>query len=146
MEDIASTLPAGDEADVESEGGTILRNSKNGSLKDAKITPKSQSTSVSATEVLNKREGQENEGDDADEDDEDDDADEETYAVEKVLDHRIGKKQNVTRPKNHPSLSCMLILWSRVNWVSDIISNGLAMISHRTIRGKMRRIVRDQSN
>jgi hypothetical protein len=109
---------------------------------DVEGTTNPQSTSVSATEVLNREEGQENEEDDADDGDEDEDADEETYAIEKVLGHRIAKKRNVTRPKNHPSLSCMLILWSRVKWVSYIISNGLAMIAHR---GKMRRVVKDQS-
>jgi len=98
MQAISSTVPPGDEADVESEGGTVLRNS--GSSKDAKVTPKPQATSRKSSGELpnDKEEENGNENDDADEGGEDEDADEETFAVEKVLDHSITKKENVTPP------------------------------------------------
>ena len=88
----------GDEADVESEGGTINRKSKSQTPKNAKVTPKPESSSPSETPVENHNE----EDEESDKDDEDD---EETFAVEKVLKHRIGKKQSVTRSCLHTPLT-----------------------------------------
>ena len=76
----------GDEADVESEGGPIQRKSKSQTLKSAKVTTKLEPLSPGEAPVEDHEESGEN------------DEDEETFAVEKVLKHRIGKKQNVTRP------------------------------------------------
>jgi hypothetical protein len=45
--------------------------------------------------VVNVDDDEEKEDDEDDEEEEDDDGDEETFAVEKVLSHRIGKKTNV---------------------------------------------------
>ena len=88
----------GDEADVESEGGTIDRKSKSQTPKNAKVTPEPEPSSPSETPVKNHKE----EDEESDKDDEDD---EETFAVEKGLKHRIGKKQNVTRSFLHTPLT-----------------------------------------
>jgi len=45
--------------------------------------------------VVNVDDDEEKDDDEDDEEEEDDDGDEETFAVEKVLSHRIGKKTNV---------------------------------------------------
>jgi hypothetical protein len=79
----------GDEADVESEGGIIRRKSKSHTPKDALPTLKSEQTNrksngAPAVEILD------------DDEDAEEDGDEETFAVEKVLSHRIGKKSNVS--------------------------------------------------
>ena len=80
----------GDEADVESEGGTIHPKSKIHTPKDAIATPEPEkaigkSDGAEPVEIRN----------DDEDDDAEDEGDEETYAVEKVLSHRIGKKANV---------------------------------------------------
>lgn len=82
----------GDEADVESEGGTIHRKSKSQTPKSAKVTTKLEPFSPGEAPVEDHGDSGEND------EDEDENGDEETFAVEKVLKHRIGKKQNVTRP------------------------------------------------
>ena len=87
MEVDVPPVPPGDEADVESEGGTIRRKSDTGSPKGSKATPKSEMSAKSEPVVIP------DEVEEVDEDDED--ADEETFAVEKVLNHRIAKKSNV---------------------------------------------------
>jgi hypothetical protein len=78
----------GDEADVESEGSIIRRKSKSHTPKDALPTIKSEQTNRKSNgapqvEIL-------------DDDENAEDGDEETFAVEKVLSHRIGKKSNVS--------------------------------------------------
>jgi len=89
-------LGPGDEADVESEGGTILPKSKSHTPRDAVATPKPE-------QANGKRNGAPVEIVDDDEGDDDakEDGDEETFAVEKVLAHRIAKKSNVSA-----SLAC----------------------------------------
>jgi len=79
----------GHEADVESEGGKIRRKSKSHTPKDAIPTLKSERTNgkrngAPPVEILD------------DDDDAEEGGDEETFAVEKVLSHRIGKKSNVS--------------------------------------------------
>ena len=93
----------GDEADVESEGGTIHRKSRRQTSKNAKVTPKLEHSPPSKAPVEGRKE--EDEKSNEDDDDEDENGDEETFAVEKVLKHRIGKKQNVTRPCLHTPLT-----------------------------------------
>jgi len=94
----------GDEADVESEGGMIRSKSKSHTPKDAIATPKPEpeytngkSNAAPPVKIL----------DDDDDDDEDaeEDGDEETFAVEKVLSHRISKKLNVSA--SFVSFHCM---------------------------------------
>ena len=60
------------------------------------MTPKPEPPSPThvPVEVREERNEESNEGDE----NEEEDGDEETFAVQKVLKHRIGKKQNVTRP------------------------------------------------
>lgn len=81
----------GDEADVESEGGTIRPKSKSHTPKDAIATPKPEQSNGKSNsapvEILDDDEG---------DDDAEEDGDEETFAVEKVLGHRIAKKANVS--------------------------------------------------
>ena len=77
---------AGDEADIESEGATVRPKSKNHSSKDDKSGPKPHQPARSSPVEIS---------DENDEDDEDDEGEEETFAVEKVLNHRISKKRNV---------------------------------------------------
>jgi hypothetical protein len=92
----------GDEADVESEGGIIRRKSKSHTPKNAIPTPKSEPKSESTygksngappVKILD------------DDEDAEGDGDEETFAVEKVLSHRIGKKSNVSA--SFVSFHCM---------------------------------------
>ena len=80
----------GDEADVESEGGTIRSKSKSPHPKDAAATPELEQANgkPNSSEPIEIK-------DDENEDDAEEDGDEETYAVEKVLAHRIAKKANV---------------------------------------------------
>jgi len=73
----------GEEADVESEGGPARSRSKSQSSKDANGTIQVESNKNEPVEIID--------------DDEDEDGDEETYAVEKVLNHRIAKKGNGQR-------------------------------------------------
>lgn len=92
----------GDEADVESEGGTVNRKSNSGTSKDAKVASKPASTArKTPVEIPDDDEEEEEEDEDGDEDEADGDeadGDEETYAVESILNHGIDKKPNVTRP------------------------------------------------
>jgi hypothetical protein len=82
----------GDEADVESEGSTVRRKGKSGTSRDAKVTPKSLSPAKKTpVEILDDEE------EDEDEDEDEDEGDEETFAVEKILNHRE-KYKNVTLP------------------------------------------------
>lgn len=92
-------VPPGDEADVESEGGTIRRKSETGSPKESKASPKSDMSKSEPVVIP----------DDVEEGDEDDeeDADEETFAVEEVLNHRISKKANVPITLPNPVISIL---------------------------------------
>ena len=93
MEIDAPHAQPGDEADVESEGGSIRQNRKSHSPKESKGTPKPESSNKKeAIEILD------DDDDAGSQDENDEDADEETFAVEKVLNHRIGKKANVSSP------------------------------------------------
>ena len=96
----------GDEADVESEGGIIRRKSKSHTPKDALPTPKSEPKFEPKSEQTN---GKSNGAPPVeildDDDDAEEDGDEETFAVEKVLSHRIGKKSNVSA--SFVSFHCM---------------------------------------
>lgn len=95
-------VPPGDEADVESEDSTIRRNGKSGTSRDAKVTPKSLSSAKKTpVEILDDEE--------EDEDEDEDEGDEETFAVEKILNHRE-KLRNVTLPCL--PLHCVLIACS----------------------------------
>jgi hypothetical protein len=71
------------EADVESEGATVSLKSNNHTLEGGDTISKPESSKETLVEI---------------DDDDDEDADEETFAVEKVVGHRIGKKQNVRVP------------------------------------------------
>ena len=93
----------GDEADVESEGGMIHRKSKSLTSKGSKLALKPRASSSSQAPIEDHK--QEDEESIEDDEDEDENGDEETFAVEKVLKHRIGKKQNVTRPRLHATLT-----------------------------------------
>ena len=93
----APPIRPGDEADVESEGGTIHRKSQSRTPNGAKVTPKPEPSSPSEDPVEDHKE--------EDDEDEDEDGDEETFAVEKVLKHRIAKKQNVTHSCLHTPLT-----------------------------------------
>jgi len=126
----------GDEADVESEGGMVRAKSKSHTPKDAVVTPKSEETNgksngAAPVEIL-------------DDDDDEEDADEETYAVEKVLSHRIAKKSNVNA-SFCPFIACMLTI-SRALKASSIISSGLDMMTRRKILGRMRTTAKELSN
>jgi hypothetical protein len=129
----------GDEADVESEGGTVRRKSKSQTPMDSKATPEPEigSKKTRVESLDDDKEGEEME------EEEEEEGDEETYAVEKVLNHRIKKKANVARPY-------LCFLYSdrifRALRASNIISNGSDMINNQTIPGKMKKIAKDQSS
>lgn len=74
-----------DEADVKSEGGR--RNRRSQTPKDSKDTEKSEDSKLKAPVEIKS-------------DEEDEDGDEEVFAVEKVLNHRIGKKSSVLSHHN----------------------------------------------
>jgi hypothetical protein len=94
----------GDEADTESECSAVRRNGKSGTSKDAKVTLKSlPPAKKTPVEILDDEE----EDEDDDDEDDDDEGDEETFAVEKILNHRE-KYKNVTLPCL--LLHCVLIV------------------------------------
>jgi len=76
----------GDEADVESEGGRVRSQSR---------TPKDQEAGNIKPKKPIEIPDDNDSGDEDEDEDEDDGGDEETFAVEKVLNHRIAKKSNV---------------------------------------------------
>jgi hypothetical protein len=100
MEIDAPPLRAGEEADVESEGGPTMPHRRKSQ------TPKQITTTTTATAKENEPEKKQieivDDGEDEDEDEEDPEAgDEETFAVEKILNHRI-RKGSVTDPATPP--------------------------------------------
>jgi len=86
----------GEEADVESEGGNVRRRSR---------TPKETKPTIETANPKSKTPIEiPDDNEDEEDDEDDDDGDEETFAVEKVLNHRIAKKGNVkTKPFSNAS-------------------------------------------
>jgi hypothetical protein len=115
----------GEEADVESEGGPARSRSKSQSSKDANGTVQVESNKNEPVEIID--------------DDEDEDGDEETFAVEKVLNHRIAKKGNVRL-----LIKLRVLTYDRVNAASNFTSSGCIMIKRKIIPGKMKKTVRDR--
>jgi hypothetical protein len=134
MEVDAPPTKTGDQADVESEGERVQRRSR---------TPEGIKDDVNAENPTTKSpiEILDDDGDEEEEDDEEE-GDEETFAVEKVLNHRIGRKANVNNLPRHPLHDADGII--RVEGDFNITLNGLVMTRNQIIPGRTKRIVKAQ--